>query len=320
MSAYPPASRENLIGFPANGPLILDVTLRDGGYVNKHSWTLAEAVSIVRAVDAARVPYVEVGYLGAANGGRLAPSSRCEPDYLGALRAEVAHTRLAVMVRPPQVSPERIVDLREHGVEMLRIVVPGGDVTGVRHYFEAAREAGLAVVANLTHISRVRPEELAERARLCAEAGAELVYLADSNGSLYPSDVKERVEKTAAGCPVPLGFHPHNNLGLAFINSCVAVDAGVSAVDASIGGIGKGGGNLPLELVVGHYVRQAGADYRVEPLLQERSTYSARLRMLSDGTSHSLVAGLLDVSLDQAGALEEQAALNGYDAVLRSGI
>ena len=43
--------------------VLLDVTLRDGGYLNNHGWTLDQAVAIVRAMDAAGIPLAEVGYV-----------------------------------------------------------------------------------------------------------------------------------------------------------------------------------------------------------------------------------------------------------------
>jgi 4-hydroxy 2-oxovalerate aldolase len=40
----------------------LDVTLRDGGYVNGHSWSLGDAADVVAACIDGHVPYCEAGY------------------------------------------------------------------------------------------------------------------------------------------------------------------------------------------------------------------------------------------------------------------
>ncbi|MFJ5885621.1 hypothetical protein [Kitasatospora cineracea] len=304
-------------------PILLDVTLRDGGYVNGHSWTLGDAVAVVRAVEAAGIPYVEVGYLRAGEVDPRRPVATCGDGYLAAVAAEAGRTSLVVMVRPGEVGPERLRELRGSGVGMVRVLVPQSDPERAEPYVRAARDGGVAVATNLTHVSRRSPAELASTARFFADLGVDVVYLADSNGSLYPEDVAARVRAVAeavSGTPSAVGFHPHDNLGLAFANSQAALAAGAVAIDGSIGGIGKGGGNLRLELIAAHFARNGRTDLSVEPLLRDRTTQSAKLRMLAEGSASCLVAGLLDVGLDQDRQLQEQAVTRGYDALLRTGL
>ncbi|MEU1629374.1 hypothetical protein ABZ746_29475 [Streptomyces sp. NPDC020096] len=309
----------------ARVPILLDVSIRDGGYVIGHSWTVDEAVSIVRAVAAAGVPFVEVGYLRTATGNPASPATRCEPDYLGALAAEARHTRLVVMVRPGEVSPESIKGLARQGVGMVRVLAARLDVAKAAPYLAAARAEGLVTAVNLTHASRFGPAGLGRAVREAAEAGADIVYLADSNGSLYPEDVAARVSAAVSaaestdGRPL-IGFHPHDNLGLAFANTCAALDSGARAVDASIGGIGKGGGNLRLELIAAHLTVHTAADFSVDPLLRDHSAHAAKSRMIADTSAGTVMAGLLDISLDQSRRFQEAVDRHGYDALLRGGV
>lgn len=298
-------------------PTLLDVTLRDGGYVNGHTWTMREAAAIVTAADAAGIPFIEVGYLRYGAEDPLRPAASCAPAYLDLMAGQARQATLAVMVRPGEAEPHQIADLADHGVGMVRVLVPGGDATRAAPYIAAARAAGLTVATNLTRASEASAEALAEAARRCEEAGTGLTYLADSNGSLYPGQVRVRIKAVAAATSVPVGFHAHDNLGLAFTNSCVAAEAGACWLDASIGGIGKGGGNLRLELIAGHLIVRHQAPFRLDPLAHCRHVTAAQLRMLADGGCHTLVAGLLDVNLDQARAFQEKAADSGLDALLR---
>ncbi|MGC4807619.1 hypothetical protein [Micromonospora sp. DT233] len=300
---------------PERDLTLLDVTLRDGGYVNGHSWTTREAEAIVRTVGAAGVPVVEVGYLREGHEPQR-PSAICPPEYLAALAAVADRPRIAVMVRPGEVPIGRVAELPDHDVSMARVLVAGGSVERAAPYAEAARAAGLAVAMNLTRVSERTEEQIATAVRACAEAGAQVVYLADSNGSLDPEAVTARVGAAVAASPVPIGFHPHDNLGLAFINAKAAMAAGATAVDASIAGIGKGGGNLRLEVIVAHLIVRHGAALRLDPIATDQTTLATRLRMLAEGSTKAVLTGLLDLNLDGAADFSDMLAANGYDATI----
>lgn len=48
---------------------------------------------------------------------------------------------------------------------------------------------------------------------------------------------------------VQVGFHAHNNLGLAIGNTLAAIEAGADQVDGCLRGLGAGAGNAPTELI-----------------------------------------------------------------------
>jgi 4-hydroxy 2-oxovalerate aldolase len=86
-----------------------------------------------------------------------------------------------------------------------------------------------------------------EVASAATDAGAEFVYLADSNGSLSPVDTSGLVTLIHSVTRKAVGLHAHNNLGLALANAIAAVHAGATWMDSSIQGMGKGPGNLIAE-------------------------------------------------------------------------
>jgi 4-hydroxy 2-oxovalerate aldolase len=313
------AAPDDLPALPG-APLLLDVTIRDGGYVNGHEWTVPQARSVVRTVAAAGIPFTEVGYLREAAGGPLTPSARCEPDYLEALAQVAGGTGLTVMIRPGEVSPRAVKSLAGVGVRMVRVLAARLGVDAALPFVAAAAEEGLLPAVNLTHASTHSTARLAAAVERAARAGARIVYLADSNGSLYPHETAERVRAAVeAAADVAVGFHPHDNLGLAFANTLAALRAGARAVDASIGGIGKGAGNLRLELIAAHLVRHGGADLRLDPLMDDQVTAPVRLKMMLDAGAGAMMTGMLDVSLEQSRGFREQAVERGYDALLRTG-
>lgn len=85
------------------------------------------------------------------------------------------------------------------------------------------------------------------------------IYFADSFGSFMPEDV-ERVYKKLENCGFDkISFHAHDNLHLAFTNTIKAIELGAYSVDATVFGIGRGGGNLSLEILLKYF----GKDYHL---------------------------------------------------------
>jgi hydroxymethylglutaryl-CoA lyase len=98
---------------------------------------------------------------------------------------------------------------------------------------------------------------VAELARQLADAGATELTIADTIGVGVPTDVRARMEAVREAAPrLPLRCHFHNTRNTGMANAAAAVEAGVDALDASLGGIGgcpfapAATGNIPTEDLV----------------------------------------------------------------------
>ena len=80
----------------------------------------------------------------------------------------------------------------------------------------------------------------------------DIIYFADSNGSLMPEQVTRIYEKYTRHYPSTFGFHAHDNIGMAMTNTIAAIAAGAQYIDASLGGMGKGIGNLKTEFFIAY--------------------------------------------------------------------
>jgi isopropylmalate/homocitrate/citramalate synthase len=83
----------------------------------------------------------------------------------------------------------------------------------------------------------VDPGYVLELASLLADAGADEIVLADTVGVGVPRQVKHLVSE-AAKLPPPVGVHLHNTRNTGLANAYVALEAGASVLDASVGGVG----------------------------------------------------------------------------------
>jgi 4-hydroxy 2-oxovalerate aldolase len=115
-------------------------------------------------------------------------------------------------------------------------------------------------------VSRLSDDAILRAAEQAEAAGADVFYLADSYGGMFPEDVTRLAGRLAAVTEAPLGLHAHDGLSLAFANSVAAVRAGFTYIDASLSGMGVDGGNLSLELIVAYLRVHAGQRLAIAPL------------------------------------------------------
>lgn len=228
---------------------VLDNTLRDGSYAVDFSFTAADTAVICTELEKAGVAWIEVGH-GAGLGAtarNFYPAAATDVEYLRAAKSSLTTSKFGMFCNPAIAGLEDIDVAADHGMDFIRV---GTDVTGVaasRPYLERARERGLFATANLMKSYAVPPEQFAEAAAQSAEFGAEVVYLVDSAGSMFPEDVEAYLSALRGRTEVQFGFHGHDNLGLSVYNSLFAADQGASFVDASLQGLGRSAGNAPTE-------------------------------------------------------------------------
>jgi 4-hydroxy 2-oxovalerate aldolase len=82
------------------------------------------------------------------------------------------------------------------------------------------------------------------------EYGAEAVIIMDSTGTYLPNDIIERIFELKSALKIDIGFHAHDNLGLATANSLIAAQCEATYIDACIRGFGAGAGNAHLEMLI----------------------------------------------------------------------
>ena len=231
---------------------VYDPTLRDGNHAVKHSLTLHNIKTYCEAVDGLGLAVVEVGHgngLGASSL-QLGLAAHSDEELLRCARENLKKTMLGVHVIPGFA---RIDDIRmavDAGVDVVRVASHCTEADLCQRYIQFARKQDRVVHGVLMMSHMASAEKLAEQALLLQHYGANAVILMDSAGAYTDDDVERKVGGLVEALEIPVGFHAHNNLGLAVSNSIAAVKHGASIVDGTMAGFGAGAGNTPLEVLV----------------------------------------------------------------------
>jgi 4-hydroxy 2-oxovalerate aldolase len=244
---------------------IVDTTLRDGSHAVSHSYTEEQAAAVAFSLDKVGVDLIELSHGDGIAGSSInyGFSAVSELELLKAAHKVVKNAKLAVS----HTGVGTIEDLkRAHdcGAEAVRVAthVTEADI-GIQH-LHAAAKLGMMPVGFLMMAHMVAPEKILEQAQIFVDAGASYVNVADSAGHMVPDDVRARISLLVEKLPMPVGFHAHNNLGLAVANTLAAVECGASYIDVTCRGLGAGAGNAQAEVVAGVLQRlgyETGLDF-----------------------------------------------------------
>lgn len=231
---------------------LVDTTLRDGEQAPGVAFTTGQKLGIAGALAEAGVPEIEVGCpaMGAdecrAIRGLVALDLPCLLTAWGRARREDVEAAAATGVGGVHLSlPASPIHLRALGKS------PGWALGQVGALVPFARDRFAFVSVGAQDASRADPEFLADLARAVQAAGADRLRLADTVGVWDPLRVGEAFARLGRAAPgLALGFHGHNDLGMATANSIAALAAGARSVDVTVNGLGERAGNAALEQVV----------------------------------------------------------------------
>jgi 4-hydroxy 2-oxovalerate aldolase len=232
---------------------ISDPSLRDGNHCVKHKIDLPSVARYCKFADDAGIPIVEVGHgngLGASSlliG--LMPHS--DTEMLTVARENLKKAKLGVHVIPGLGTIKKdIQPALDVGVDIFRVASHVTEANVTQKHIEFVRSKGKVAYGVLMMSALVDTKTLVSEAKKMEDYGAETFLIMDSTGTYMPRDVEDRIKALKDNLSIPIGFHGHNNLGLAVANSLVAVQCGADIIDACIRGFGAGAGNTQLEVII----------------------------------------------------------------------
>lgn len=234
---------------------VLDCTLRDGGLVNSFRFEDKFVKDLYQANIRAGVDYMEFGYKASKEIFDVKEFGKwkfCDEEDIRAIVGENnSDLKISVMTDVGRTDYKNdILERKDSVIDLVRTATYIHQIPAAIEMIEDAKAKGYETTVNVMAVSKVNDEDLDAGLELLAKSSVDVIYLVDSFGAFYPEQIErlaDRYLNIAAKYNKQIGIHAHNNQQLAFANTIQALRQGVSYLDATVSGMGRGAGNCFLE-------------------------------------------------------------------------
>jgi 4-hydroxy 2-oxovalerate aldolase len=303
-----------------------DVTLRDGNHALRHQLEARFVRSYCEVAEGSGIWAVEIGHgngLGASSF-LVGKSTESDEALLVAARESLSRVKLSVHAIPGFATIKRdLAPAVSLGVDVFRVATHVTEATLAQKHIEYLANQDVIVHGVLMMSHMIDIKGLVEQASLMTQYGASAIILMDSAGHFIPADVTERVGSLRTEVGVAVGFHAHNNLGVAVANAMQAVSAGASLVDGASMGLGAGSGNAQLECILANYERHAPSHASMDDVLAMsqlvESGFPSQLPRTNASSIESGEAGVFSGFAPQVAEISLEMGVNPKDLWMELG-
>lgn len=239
---------------------IIDCTLRDGGYYN--SWDFEHQLinDYFVAMSSIKVDFVEVGFRSLKNEGFKGGCAFSSDNFLNSLSIpNYLKDKLGVMVNGSELSDPQtqinnleklFTSKKKSPISLVRIACSIQAFVDCLPAANWLKDKGYLVGFNLMQVTERELPLVENLSKQASQYPIDVLYFADSLGNLFPKNVIKIIETLKKHWSKSLGIHTHDNMGQAVANTLQAIESGVSWIDCTVSGMGRGAGNAQTEYLL----------------------------------------------------------------------
>lgn len=237
-------------------PDIFECTLRDGSYAVDFAFTADFTATVVGALAQLGFPYIEVGHgVGIGAHDRGLPAAATDLEYARAAASRAEDRKWGMFAIPGLAEVGEVEAVLAEGAAFIRVGLdPDRFHDGLR-FIEKVSWGETQVFVNFMKSHALEPDEIASRVQTLEGEGVAGAYLVDSSGGMLPGEIRDRAVAMRSASNFLLGFHGHDNLGLATAHALSVADCGFDIIDATLQGLGRSAGNTSSERFIGLMTR-----------------------------------------------------------------
>jgi 4-hydroxy 2-oxovalerate aldolase len=270
-----------------NYPIIIDCTLRDGGYYNDWDFPTKIVEDYLIAMSETNINFVEIGFRFLNNNGYKGPYAFSTDKFVKNLKIP-NNLKLGLMVNASDLYTDigwkkAIVKLfpepaNNTPIKLIRLACHFHEIPNALLATKWLSQRGYLVGLNLMQITDRSKKEIIHFSKSVSGSPVEVVYFADSMGSMKKQNIPPLVNLIRKHWKGNIGIHTHDNMGLALANTLEAYSIGVNWLDATVTGMGRGPGNTKTEELIVELNELNSNQINIIPLLELIRNYFEPLK------------------------------------------
>lgn len=258
---------------------LLDCTLRDGGYVN--DWRFGEETirGFGRKIAQTGIEMFEVGFIKGDNYDKdcsVFPDIESISPMIQPKAETMIYVGMLDMSAP--IPLERLVPCDGTSIDGIRVIFKKDKIEEAYIYCQKIMELGYMLFVNFVGTDLYTDKEFIEAIERFNSLHPYAMTIVDTFGLIKRKQFLRLayLADNNMNEGIALCYHAHNNLQQAFGNAEALVELNLKrdiCIDACVFGMGRGAGNLNLELFAEYMNENYDTHYRIEPMLEIMDEY-----------------------------------------------
>lgn len=262
-------------------PLLLDCTLRDGGFINDWKFGREKIINIFERAVSAGTDIIELCFIDERR--EFDPHRSIIPDFKSVNEIfkglDSGKSMLVGMIDYGTCSIEKAIPCSESVMDGIRVIFKKKNRFEAIDFCGQLKKLGYKVFVQPVSVTGYSDEEFIELIERVNELSPAAMSVVDTYGLLHMQGVLhyyELLEKHLK-TDISIGYHAHNNFQMAYSNCIALLERNAQAsearhhtlvVDGSSFGMGKGAGNAPIELLAMYLNENFDKHYDISQMLE----------------------------------------------------
>ena len=236
---------------------ILDCTLRDGGYYNRWDFSENLVSEYLNSMRSCSIDYVELGFRSLNRSGFKGPCAYTSDDYINDV-VKFSKPNIAIMINGSEILEDEKyslknvknlfpVNTKSSKLKLVRIACHLDEILKILPICNFLKKNNYKIAFNLMQISEISLSKIKNVLNILNDNELDIFYIADSLGSLDENQLIKIIETVKSNWKKEIGLHAHDNMEKALSNAVTAVENGVTWIDSTVNGMGRGPGNVKTE-------------------------------------------------------------------------
>ena len=281
-------------------PIALDCTLRDGSYLNNYNFSPTFTKNYLKKASKLGLKYCEIGHgLGiGAYRNKFSRSKFSDRSLIKVVNSLNLKTKIGFFAQPKFFNNKDLRDLADSKIDFVRLGVLPQHYKDLYKPIEFLLQNKKEVFVFFMQTSSDTSILLRKKVKnICENFDIKNFYIADSTGSMFFEDIYKYYRSIQSlRKSIRVGFHGHNNLGIANNNTYKCLEKGFAFLDCSFMGIGRGAGNACLEHLLINYSKKLNfKKSKIIELLKLSNYFRLKTKINSPNNSHNTLCGLLKI-------------------------